>query len=160
MRRLLLASALPLLSAASPRAVHPSPAGFRVESLAWMAGAWREARGNGSSEEHWIAPAGGLMLGVNRQIAGGKAAFFEFLRIEQRGEEVYYVAQPKGRAGTDFKQVGGKENEALFENPEHDFPRRLLYRREADDSLFARAEGEEGGKTRVLEYRWKPDPPR
>jgi hypothetical protein len=35
--------------------------------------------------------------------------------------------------------------------------RRLLYRRESKDSLHARAEGEEGGKPRVLEYRWKAD---
>ena len=157
MRRLLLASALPLLSAVSPGPTPPSHDGFHVEALAWMAGAWKEAKGNGSSEEHWIAPAGGLMLGVNRQVAGGKAVFFEFLRIEQRGEEVFYVAQPKGRAGTDFQQVEGKENEATFENPEHDFPRRILYRREGKGSLYARAEGEEGGNARVLEYRWRAD---
>lgn len=154
MRLLLLASALPLLAAASPRAVPPSPAGFRIEDLAWMAGDWKVARVDGSGEEHWIAPAGGLMLGLLREIDRGKAHFFEFLRIEQRGEDVFYVAQPEGRPGTDFKQIEGRENEALFENPAHDFPRRILYRRELRATLYARAEGEEGGKPRVVEYRW------
>ena len=40
---------------------------------------------------------------------------------------------------------------ALFENTAHDFPQRIIYRRDADGSLLARIEG--GAERRGKEYR-------
>ena len=44
------------------------------------------------------------MLGMSRTVAGDKTVEFEYLRIEQRADGIYYVAHPKARCpGTDFK---------------------------------------------------------
>ncbi len=44
------------------------------------------------------------MMGVSRTVAGDKTVEFEYLRIEQRADGIYYVAHPKARCpGTDFK---------------------------------------------------------
>jgi hypothetical protein len=48
-----------------------------------------------------------------------------------------------------------QSREAVFENPEHDFPRRIIYRLEPDGSLFARIEGMPKGKLRGLDYPMK-----
>src|SRR5262245_15635489 len=109
-----------------------APIGNRLESatiasdiaeLAWIAGDWQTAPGGRAQiEEHWIPPAGGTMMGVSRTVAGGKTAEFEFLRVEQREDGIYYVAQPKGRCpATDFKLTRVTAQEAIFENPTHDF---------------------------------------
>lgn len=51
-----------------------------------------------------MAPAGGSMIGMGRTVSGGHTIEFEYLRIEERGGQIYYVASPKGRCpGTDFK---------------------------------------------------------
>jgi hypothetical protein len=39
----------------------------------------------------------------------------------------------------------------VFANPDHDFPKRIVYER-SEDELTARAEGDDGN---VLTFRWK-----
>ncbi len=127
-----------------------------ISVIAWLAGDWQGAPGRSRTEEHWIAPAGGAMLGTSRTMAGGKMVFFEFLRIETRADGIYYVAQPKGRPGTDFKLTRASATEAVFENPQHDFPKRIIYRKNADGSMTARIEGDGTEKEKPQEFHLKP----
>lgn len=126
-----------------------------ISQLSWIAGDWQTAPGGRAQiEEHWTLPAGGSMLGMSRTVAGGKTAEFEFLRIEQREDGIFYVAQPKGRCpATDFKLTRVASQEAVFENPKHDFPKRIIYRKTADDSLTASIDGGEGTKAMVFSFR-------
>lgn len=127
----------------------------RLADLAWIAGAWETAPGGKrQSEEHWTTAAGGTMMGMSRTVAGEKTVEFEYLRIEQRADGIYYVAHPKARCpGTDFKLTRASANEAVFENPQHDFPKRIIYRKGADDSLTASVDGGEGTKAISYAYR-------
>jgi hypothetical protein len=127
----------------------------KLDQLAWMAGAWQGPDGDAQVEEHWIAPKGGTMLGVNRTVSGGRTVEFEFLRIEQQGDSLVYLASPGGRPATPFKLVESGEARAVFENPNHDFPRRVSYRLNADGSLTARIEGTRGGKPASKEWTWR-----
>src|SRR5687767_15245664 len=88
-----------------------------ISELSWIAGDWQSAPGGRAQvEEHWIHPAGGSMLGMSRTVAGTRTVEFEFLRIEQREDGIYYVAQPKGRCpATDFKLTRVGAQEAVFE---------------------------------------------
>jgi hypothetical protein len=115
-----------------------------LQALAWISGNWDGPHGRTHIEERWTDIGGNMMLGVSRTLAGGKTVFFEFLRIEARADGVYYVAQPKGRPGTDFKLTRHSATEAVFENPAHDFPKRIIYRRNPDGSLTARIDAGEG----------------
>ena len=120
---------------------------FSIADLAWIAGSWQTALGGRTLiEEHWTAAAGGTMIGMGRTLAGGKTVFYEYLRIEERPDGVFYVAHPKARPGTDFKLTKIEGQEAWFENPEHDFPKKIIYRKNADGSLFARIEGPRNGQ--------------
>jgi hypothetical protein len=44
-------------------------------------------------------------------------------------------------------------NRAVWENPTHDFPQRILYARVAPDTLVARIEGRTPSGDRSLEWR-------
>jgi hypothetical protein len=114
-----------------------------LEGLRFIEGDWGGESGKTRIEEHWIDAAGGIMLGVSRTIVSGKTVAFEFLRIEARDDGVFYVAQPNGRPGTDFKLTKVSAGEAVFENPQHDHPKIIRYRL-ADDALVAEVEGDEG----------------
>ncbi|HSE30972.1 MAG TPA: DUF6265 family protein [Pyrinomonadaceae bacterium] len=126
-----------------------------IAELSWISGDWQTAPGGRAQiEEHWTQPAGGSMLGLSRTVAGGKTAEFEFLRIEQREDGIYYVAQPKGRCpATDFKLTRVIAQEAVFENPTHDFPKRIIYRKTTEDSLTASIDGGEGTKQMTFTFR-------
>ena len=124
-------------------------ASFALSELAWITGDWESPAGGRSQvEEHWTKPAGAAMMGMSRTVVGEKTAEFEYLRIEQRADGIYYVAHPKARCpGTDFKLTHATANEVIFENPQHDFPKRIIYRRTGDDSLTASIDGGEGTKS-------------
>jgi uncharacterized protein DUF6265 len=139
----------------SPLAAAEGGAGrAKLDDLAWMAGSWASDEGGKRSEEHWTSPAGRMMLGVHRDVEGGKAAF-EFLRIEESSGQVTYLASPQGREATPFKLVESSARRAVFANPEHDFPQRILYWREGE-SLCAAVEGPIDGKTVSERWCWAP----
>jgi hypothetical protein len=93
------------------------------------------------------------MLGMSRTVAGDKTIEFEYLRIEQRADGIYYVAHPKARCpGTDFKLTRASATEAVFENPQHDFPKRIIYRKTGDNSLSASIDGGEGTRAITFSY--------
>lgn len=107
----------------------------------WMAGRWCSASPNGNTQEVWLAPAGGLMVGMSRTVSKTRPrAQFEFLRIELRDGVPTYLAQPQGRAPVEFKQVHADQGRARFENLAHDFPKRIEYRR-TGDALHAEISG-------------------
>jgi hypothetical protein len=119
--------------------------------LAFMAGCWTFDRNGQTIEEHWLAPAGGTLLGVSRTVVGGKTVDFEFLQIRDLPEGLAYIARPSGQAETTFRIASSTAEEIVFENPAHDFPQRIRYRR-GKDTLHARIEGTKDGKTRGMDF--------
>lgn len=131
-----------------------TPAAATIADLAWMAGSWQtDKSGRMVSDEHWAQPTGGIMIGMSRTVAGDKLASFESLRIEQRGEQIFYVASVKGRCpATDFKLTRLTGQEVVFENPEHDFPKRIIYRKKSATEMIASIDAGEG--TKSLDYTY------
>jgi hypothetical protein len=144
------------LVAASHLAAQSAKAGpaKSLDALAWMAGSWSAADGAKTTEEHWTQPAGGLMLGLHRDVDGAKTAF-EFLRIEEKAGKITCLAMPQGGKATPFELVESSAEKAVFANPAHDFPQRILYWREGG-SLCAAVEGPMNGETVSERWCWKP----
>ncbi len=129
---------------------------FKIEDLAWMSGDWETAPGRMRIDEHWTNVVGGSLIGMSRTVAGDRTVFFEYLRIETRGAEIFYVAHPKAKMpGTDFKLVKLAGEEAVFENLKHDFPKRIIYRKTAE-GLTARIEGNGTEKEKPQDFRYLP----
>ncbi len=126
-------------------------------ALAWIAGHWVGEYKGASMVEVWLPPAGGMMLGMHRDVRPGKDAFFEYLRIEVAGDTVVYQASPQGAAPTPFRLVESEGRRAVFANPDHDFPQRIIYRMDGD-RLKARIEGDQGGETRSSEWSFRSAP--
>lgn len=125
-----------------------------LSDISWIAGDWQTAPGGRAQiEEHWTSVAGATMMGVSRTVAGEKTVEFEYLRIEQRADGIFYVAHPKARCpGTDFKLTKASATEAVFENPQHDFPKRIIYRK-TEEGLTASIDGGEGTKAMSFPFR-------
>ncbi len=132
-----------------------SPQDPRLTDFAWMAGHWMSEENGARTEEVWLAPAGGFLLGMNRVVGKSGRGSFEFLRIEQRQAGIVYVASPGGRSPTDFLLADFGEGFVLFENPQHDFPRQIRYELHSSDELHARVSGDVNGKEESEEWTWK-----
>jgi hypothetical protein len=127
-----------------------------INDLSWLAGCWEANMRGNQVNEQWMKPGGGIMLGMARTVTLGKTIEFEFTQIrEDKDGAIYYIAKPSGQAEASFKLVKLENKEAVFENPQHDFPQRIVYRQESDGSLFARVEANDKGKIRGLDYPYK-----
>ena len=113
-----------------------------LDALAWMAGSWSGTSRGIEMEEQWTVPKGNSMIGLHRDVGKGRTLGFEFLRIEQQGDAIVYLAMPGGRSpATPFplKEVTGTR--VVFENPTHDFPKMIRYVRKPDDVMEATISG-------------------
>ena len=122
--------------------VHPQTPKTSLSDLAWLSGCWESNRNGREINEQWMKPAGQTMLGMGRTVSKGKTVEYEFVQVRADGDgSIYYVAKPSGQSEASFKLIKYQNREATFENLEHDFPQRVIYRLEPDGSLFARVEG-------------------
>jgi hypothetical protein len=108
-----------------------------AQDLSWLSGHWF----NHKTEEVWSQPVDGNLMGYNRQFKDKEIVFFEHLRIEKREGKVLYQACPLGKSWTTFELVESGVADAVFSNPNHDFPQRLHYHRQGD-TLRVRISGE------------------
>jgi hypothetical protein len=139
---LLAAVVLSTLAAGAPAQVPaPTPA---IDDLAWLAGCWVMPRADG-----------GTMLGMNRTVRSGRTVEYEFLQILVVDGRLAYHARPSGQAPATFPLKSATADELVFEDPDHDFPQRIIYRQSADGSMGARVEGTMGGQTRGFDLAFR-----
>jgi hypothetical protein len=109
-----------------------------------MEGTWQALDGHGhvASEEIWQRHDGRL-LGQGRVLDHGLLRGSEWLEISAETGQVVYTAWPHGQDPVAFPMVDAGEQSARFQNPEHDFPQALDYRR-SGDALRVDIRGAEG----------------
>ena len=154
LRRVPLALVLAIGLAAPAEPSEPAS----LHALSWLAGCWENRQTNRLTEDEWMSPRGGMMLGVSRTVVDGKTVEFEHMRIEEKDGKLVFTAKPSGQAEASFVMAGLTDSSVVFSNPEHDFPQRIIYRQLPDGSLVARIEGERDGKARAVDYPMKRTP--
>lgn len=153
MLRLFLLLLLPVAALAQETRVNvPS-----LARLGWLAGNWRLERNGRVVDEQWMAPAGGVMLGMSRTVAKGKVVEHEFIQIrEGPGGDLYYIAHPSGQKEAAFRALSQTDTEIVFENKEHDFPQTIGYSLRPDGSVLAWIAGPRAdGTTRRTEFVYR-----
>ncbi len=129
--------------------------GNRLDRVAWLAGCWQVEGGTTVVEEQWMRPRGGTMLGMSRTVRDGRTVEWELVRIEVREDRLVYVAEPSGQALAEFPEVALTDSVVSFENPEHDFPQRITYRRRSDGGMTARVESVTGESPRGFDLPYR-----
>ena len=120
-----------------------------IEKLAFMAGCWT---GPGTFEM-WMKPDGGAVLGAGRTIKDNKVVATEFFSVSETADAVILNVQLRlAEKTTPFRAKEITESSVTFENPEHDYPQRIIYRLNTDGSLHARIEGTREGKVQGVDF--------
>lgn len=112
-----------------------------LSPAAWLAGCWELRSGPRVTLEMWMPAEGDMMLGASRTQVQGVTRDYEQLRIHAAEGALVYTASPSRQSPTAFPSVHVSDTALVFENLEHDFPQRILYRPQGPDSLVARIEG-------------------
>jgi Domain of unknown function (DUF6265) len=163
-----LAGLLATASSTEPVDAGPEEHGAQAQpvlaELAWIAGTWREERGQDVLEERWDPALGNAMTGTMRWLKDGTATLYEFLLLEEDASGVHLyvrhftpgcVSREEKDAPVTLQLAEVTEDTAVFTS-ESEFPRRYEMRKGSDGVLHAALEGVKGGKPTKLEFAYKP----
>src|SRR3569623_906299 len=130
------------LAAIAPAATGAAQTAAGVGGMpGWMAGCWSQAvptQGGAAkwTEECWMAPRGGVMLGAGRTGTGDRLTEWEATQIIAGPDgKLVYWASPDSGARVAFAEVSRGAQEIVFANATHDYPQRIRYWRDGDRLL-------------------------
>lgn len=124
-----------------------------LKRLSWLIGTWKSTDKEKVGYEVWRADSSACFVGEEYTMKGSEKTWSEKLRIEATDSGLFYVADVAHNAGpVQFKMTSQDSNMTVFENPEHDFPTRIIYKKVGVDSLHARIEGLRKGKTTGVDF--------
>ena len=137
----------------SAQATEPSTSAMPT----WLSGCWASESSEAGSGEYWSSGVGGQMFGIGRTLRQGKVVAHEFMHINRDSTgKLNFTAHPSGKKSVTFTQIVARDDEVIreviFENLQHDFPQRVIYRLISAQKLTARIEGPKAGQTRGIDF--------
>ncbi len=142
------------MSLIQPEPAWPQVAEDGVAAASFMVGCWAEPGDDGSGlREIYAAPAANMLTGLSQFWRDGRIVDYEFHRIDGSPAGPVLTPHPRGVASVPFRPVEIGADQIAWQNLEHDFPQRIIYRRVAVDTLVVRIEGGEGDAARSIEWR-------
>jgi hypothetical protein len=147
---------LSLILATTPATAQTFPAAT-VKALGFMSGCWTTPKGASPEiRECYTAPYAGLIQGSSQTVMNGKTTQVEFIAIRESEEGVTYAPIFNGKALSTFTLSRVEGPMAVFENPQNDFPKKIIYRHDMDKSLVIRLEGARPDDANNQEMRLMP----
>lgn len=102
-----------------------------------------------------MAPSGGVMLGMSRTVVSDATRAWEFVLLGPTQAGLAYQVNPSQQDAASFPATTVSDTLLVFENPAHDFPQRIIYRRRGADSVLARIEGQMDGQQRGMDFPYR-----
>lgn len=98
----------------------------------WLLGDWRADAGEQFVHEHWQIQGARSFAGIgsteNRETGERKES--ERIELVARDGQVFYIPSvPHNPAPVTFELISDSPNRLVFVNPDHDFPKKVVYQR-------------------------------
>lgn len=129
-----------LAMAAPPLPVHAADAAAcdSLDTARWVLGTWVADDGENIVIEEWRSVGSGTFEGSGRTVSRktGAAVSSESLRLVAMSSAVYYIAKVSHNAyPVAFALTTCTAGRLVFENPGHDFPKRIVYSMRPNDGI-------------------------
>ncbi|MCU0289432.1 MAG: DUF6265 family protein [Acidobacteria bacterium] len=129
-----------------------------LQQFEWLLGAWAGNTGEGEFFEIWTRTNDSVFSAESYLIVGQDTVFSETISLESINGDLYYRVmtsnQNEGRTVA-FKLISSLDGEFIFENKDHDFPQRIIYKHLIPDQLHARIEGLMNGEPAHEDFHLK-----
>lgn len=129
-----------------------------IATTSWLTGIWENANEYGAMREIWEVVNDSTIKGTVTATTYGPTVqteetsitdTLESITLEERRGSIFYIPavrdQNKGLP-VKFRLTSSSDSELKFENPDHDFPQVIHYRKINEDSIFAIVSGIWEGK--------------
>jgi hypothetical protein len=122
----------------------------------YLEGRWIIEEGKRNIYEEWEIINDTLMSSRSYYVENGDTSHLEYVKLVKREEGIFYTPTVEHNAGAvEFELTSLTDNKAVFENPEHDFPTKIIYHKIDDDRLDASIEGISNGESTVIRYNFR-----
>ncbi len=127
------------------------------KKLYTLVGTWKMKTKRGAVCEEWKRVNKNYLQSKGYMIRGKDTILSEKIALTNTKEGIFYtsiVEDQNNKQAIAFKMTGSENNEFIFENPQHDFPKRIVYKLITADSLHAYIDdGTETGKRQDFYYK-------
>jgi len=122
----------------------------------WLLGNWEKKDSLGTLTESWQTLDDSTYVGQSYYVTAKKDTVHkETIELMQKGEFLIYSATVKGEnndEATPFQFKEETDSLLVFENPKHDYPQRIRYQLNIDNSVFITVSGKQKGKASDESY--------
>ncbi|MDX2045181.1 MAG: DUF6265 family protein [Chitinophagaceae bacterium] len=122
-----------------------------------LQGLWQMTTSRGVLHEEWKTSGNDIMKSQSYRVNNNDTVMMETAELLKKGKDIFYIPtvpnQNQGKP-VEFKLTSAQNNEYIFENPEHDFPQRIIYNLKSATETEATIDGSINGQYRKMVYRF------
>ncbi len=110
------------------------------ERLYILEGSWKTETSRGAIYEEWKKESATLMKGKSYKLKDADTLLLENISLRRNGKDVFYIPvtiNQNNQKPVKFKMASSVNNKFVFENPAHDYPKRIVYEIVNADSVHA-----------------------
>ena len=127
-----------------------------LEQLDWIIGKWKRESRRGEVYEMWQRLSEHTVEGDSWIVSssdGTSHPLESLLLVEMAGEVFYIPKVAENEYPVPFRLTSVESGRVVFENPTHDFPRKIIYQRKGDNALKVTIEGPgDGEESRRVDF--------
>jgi len=129
-----------------------------IKKADWLTGSWGNSSIYGNLSESWEKINDSTYYAKSYFIKGNDTLHQEAIELSQKGDIVTYSATVQGQNNdkpVPFRLTKATEKQLIFENPAHDYTKKITYTQITKDSLIAEISGMQQGKMSSERYPMK-----
>ncbi len=129
-----------------------------IKKAQWLIGTWENKTQRGSIFETWKKVSDNELIAMSYVLKEKDTMVFENIQLLQQPDGLFYVPKVKNQnqgLPIRFRAKMVSETQLVFENPKHDFPQVISYKRITKDSLVAEISGTKNGQERKILFPMK-----
>ena len=127
-----------------------------MEKAQWLIGEWQNQSSQGLLTETWTRENDSTLTARSYFIkTAGDTLHLEVITLSEDKSGVRYVPTVQGQNNNNpvtFKMTASDETSMTFENPQHDYPSKIVYRKINADSIVAEISGVQQGQPSSERY--------
>jgi len=115
--------------------LYSQPVADNFSKLNWLEGKWTRtnAKAGQSGTESWSKVSGNEWQGFGVNMKGEDTLNMEKIKIRAENNSIYYIADvPGNKKPVLFRFTSITDNSFVCENPQHDFPKKIVYEKSAN----------------------------
>ena len=124
----------------------------------WLLGRWENNSSEGTLSESWKKLNDSTFYGESYFVIEYDTVFAETIQLEERNGKLSYIVTVPNQneeKPVSFELTKNLQHQLIFENPNHDFPSKIIYNQVGTDSLIAEISGMKEGKLKSEFFKMK-----